>query len=290
LESELNDSNYNSSTTATKDTSNKFSSRSAGRWTKEEHQKFVEGLRKYGKNWKEVEAFVGTRNGAQIRSHAQKFFNRLEREYSVKLNNGKPQNAKKKGKESIRKISDSSISTYNSSHENMSDDSKSIDFSKEEMTKIEKVNIITKEPEIIQSIAPVVEKTESTHEQVQDLIKDVLIICQKRGETLPMDNTSSTPFSSYSFYDLILSKINKVDSNIDFKFPKLSDLVAMPRDQRHLITVDNVQHKSTPSNISCSFQVFASRSTQDQNTNTKLKPLRRGVMLDDVVTKKLKAE
>jgi len=158
LESELNDSNYNSSTTATKDTSNKFSSRSAGRWTKEEHQKFVEGLRKYGKNWKEVEAFVGTRNGAQIRSHAQKFFNRLEREYSVKLNNGKPQNAKKKGKESIRKISDSSISTYNSSHENMSDDSKSIDFSKEEMTKIEKVNIITKEPEIIQSIAPVVEK------------------------------------------------------------------------------------------------------------------------------------
>eukprot|EP01017_Pseudomicrothorax_dubius_P051250 TRINITY_DN982_c0_g4_i1.p1 TRINITY_DN982_c0_g4~~TRINITY_DN982_c0_g4_i1.p1 ORF type:complete len:208 (+),score=22.26 TRINITY_DN982_c0_g4_i1:109-732(+) len=51
-----------------------------GRWTKEEHQKFVEAVRLYGKNWKKVEEHVGTRTGAQIRSHAQKFFNRLQRE------------------------------------------------------------------------------------------------------------------------------------------------------------------------------------------------------------------
>lgn len=51
-----------------------------GRWTKEEHQRFVEGLNKFGKNWKKVEEFVGTRTGAQIRSHAQKFFNRLQKE------------------------------------------------------------------------------------------------------------------------------------------------------------------------------------------------------------------
>jgi len=175
----------------------------------------------------------------------------------------------------------------------MSDDAKSVDFFKEELTKSEKVNAvntITKEPETIQSIEPVLEKTDSTPEQVQDLIKDVLIICQKQGEALPMSNTSTSPFSSYSFYDLILSKINKVDSNIDFKFPKLSDLVAMPRDQRHIISVDKLQHKATPSNISCSFRVFSTRSTQDQNTSLKLKPLRRGVMLDDVVTKKLKTE
>jgi SHAQKYF class myb-like DNA-binding protein len=43
--------------------------------------RFVEGLSMYGKNWKKVEEHVGTRNGAQIRSHAQKFFNRLEREF-----------------------------------------------------------------------------------------------------------------------------------------------------------------------------------------------------------------
>lgn len=51
-----------------------------GRWGKAEHQRFVDGLKKYGKNWKKVEEHVRTRTGAQIRSHAQKFFNRLQKE------------------------------------------------------------------------------------------------------------------------------------------------------------------------------------------------------------------
>lgn len=33
----------------------------------------------FGKNWKKVEELVGTRTGAQVRSHAQKFFNRLSK-------------------------------------------------------------------------------------------------------------------------------------------------------------------------------------------------------------------
>lgn len=61
----------------------------AGRWTKEEHQRFVEGLEKFGKNWKKVEDYVGTRTGAQIRSHAQKFFNRLQRDTGGDSNDGK---------------------------------------------------------------------------------------------------------------------------------------------------------------------------------------------------------
>jgi SHAQKYF class myb-like DNA-binding protein len=59
---------------------NASNSKTAGRWTKEEHQRFVEALKLFGKNWKKVEEHVGTRSGAQIRSHAQKFFNRLQRE------------------------------------------------------------------------------------------------------------------------------------------------------------------------------------------------------------------
>eukprot|EP01016_Furgasonia_blochmanni_P001872 TRINITY_DN1073_c0_g1_i2.p1 TRINITY_DN1073_c0_g1~~TRINITY_DN1073_c0_g1_i2.p1 ORF type:complete len:400 (+),score=76.02 TRINITY_DN1073_c0_g1_i2:64-1263(+) len=51
-----------------------------GRWTKEEHHRFMEGIKKFGKNWKKVEEYVETRSGAQIRSHAQKFFNRLQKE------------------------------------------------------------------------------------------------------------------------------------------------------------------------------------------------------------------
>jgi hypothetical protein len=37
----------------------------------------------YGKDWKRVEQHIGTRCGAQIRSHAQKFFNRIESEAGV---------------------------------------------------------------------------------------------------------------------------------------------------------------------------------------------------------------
>ena len=37
----------------------------------------------YGKNWKKVENYIGTRTGTQIRSHAQKFFNRIRKEYST---------------------------------------------------------------------------------------------------------------------------------------------------------------------------------------------------------------
>ena len=41
-----------------------------GRWTAEEHQRFIEALRKFGKDWYRVEEYIGTRSSAQIRSHA----------------------------------------------------------------------------------------------------------------------------------------------------------------------------------------------------------------------------
>ena len=49
----------------------------AGRWSYEEHIKFIEAIAQYGKNWKEVEKYVGSRTSAQARSHAQKFFLKL---------------------------------------------------------------------------------------------------------------------------------------------------------------------------------------------------------------------
>ena len=48
-----------------------------GKWTDEEHKRFLQALDLYGNCWKKVEEYVGTRSCAQIRSHCQKYFRRL---------------------------------------------------------------------------------------------------------------------------------------------------------------------------------------------------------------------
>jgi hypothetical protein len=37
------------------------------------------GLKMFGKDWKQIEDFIGTRTGSQIRSHAQKYFNKVQK-------------------------------------------------------------------------------------------------------------------------------------------------------------------------------------------------------------------
>uniref|UniRef100_K3W5W7 Uncharacterized protein n=1 Tax=Globisporangium ultimum (strain ATCC 200006 / CBS 805.95 / DAOM BR144) TaxID=431595 RepID=K3W5W7_GLOUD len=44
-----------------------------GRWTKKEHELFIEGLKLYGKSWKKISSLVITRTLVQIRTHAQKY-------------------------------------------------------------------------------------------------------------------------------------------------------------------------------------------------------------------------
>ena len=51
----------------------------SGRWLLDEHQRFIDGIIKYGNNWRLVQKYVGTRSGTQTRSHAQKFFEKLRR-------------------------------------------------------------------------------------------------------------------------------------------------------------------------------------------------------------------
>ena len=48
-----------------------------GRWSKEEHERFLMAMRIYGKDWDSIETFVGTRDATHCRSHAQKFFTKL---------------------------------------------------------------------------------------------------------------------------------------------------------------------------------------------------------------------
>jgi SHAQKYF class myb-like DNA-binding protein len=63
----------------------KNDSSSYGRWTREEHETFLEGLKLHGREWKRVSEMIPTRTSAQIRSHAQKYFAKITKEGGVGL-------------------------------------------------------------------------------------------------------------------------------------------------------------------------------------------------------------
>jgi SHAQKYF class myb-like DNA-binding protein len=54
-------------------------SEKVGRWTDQEHEVFLEGLTKYGKQWKTIATLIGTRTVVQVRTHAQKYFQKMEK-------------------------------------------------------------------------------------------------------------------------------------------------------------------------------------------------------------------
>lgn len=67
------------SSTSTKPASTK-NKPSTGRWTKEEHEAFLKGLKVHGREWKKVALNIPTRTSSQIRSHAQKYFAKLAKD------------------------------------------------------------------------------------------------------------------------------------------------------------------------------------------------------------------
>jgi SHAQKYF class myb-like DNA-binding protein len=57
--------------------------KTAGRWTYTEHLRFVQGLKRYGRQWQQIEKHIGSRTSQQIRSHAQKVFKHIEKRHGL---------------------------------------------------------------------------------------------------------------------------------------------------------------------------------------------------------------
>ena len=49
-------------------------------WADDEHERFLDAVRLYGRNWGEITDYVGTRTRQSVYSHAQKFRKRVEKE------------------------------------------------------------------------------------------------------------------------------------------------------------------------------------------------------------------
>lgn len=49
-------------------------------WDSDEHERFIEAVRLFGKNWPKITEHVATRSRQSIYSHAQKFKKRVEKE------------------------------------------------------------------------------------------------------------------------------------------------------------------------------------------------------------------
>ncbi|KAG6434408.1 hypothetical protein SASPL_106040 [Salvia splendens] len=48
-------------------------------WSDQEHDKFLEALQLFDRDWKKIEAFIGSKTVIQIRSHAQKYFLKVQK-------------------------------------------------------------------------------------------------------------------------------------------------------------------------------------------------------------------
>ncbi|KAK2999789.1 hypothetical protein RJ639_022852 [Escallonia herrerae] len=52
-------------------------------WTDEEHDKFLEALQLFDRDWKKIKDFVGSKTVIQIRSHAQKYFLKVQKNGAI---------------------------------------------------------------------------------------------------------------------------------------------------------------------------------------------------------------
>lgn len=215
--------------------SSKSASKSSGRWTKEEHQRFVEGLKKFGKNWKQVEEYVGTRNGAQIRSHAQKFFNRLEREFNLKFDDLNLQSEKHKFEETLKLMSDHSPTTTTTAQDSATKETKLSDKIQKELTPIPEVPC--KFDTLVQNSMKSNILSVSNSPKLNHFDYPPSLV-RKASRKMSEDILQTKP---YSLFDVLMAKLKAGDM---VNSPKLSDIVEISSSTRSSFDATNLKPQS----------------------------------------------
>ena len=82
------------------------SGENTGRWTAEEHRLFLQGLEQHGKGWKKIASLIKSRTVVQIRTHAQKYFQKLAKARQ----NGEEGEISMEGRGGISTITSTSLS------------------------------------------------------------------------------------------------------------------------------------------------------------------------------------
>ena len=222
-----------------------------GRWSYEEHIKFIEAIIQYGKNWKSVQKYVGTRTSAQARSHAQKFFLKLKAMKNNKFNYDfsddnikslsdiidiiKKNNNEREYIISTLIILSDCISINENNNDNDLCRSKSCDINIKEK--------INKDIQDINNMILLNNKNDDTNNIMNNEIKkDEKIIQNNNNNKVNIDNYAKKPEIN----------INKnINKNINFQAPKEEiSFINRPRQQRY-IWDDGIIYLSDGSEFFC---------------------------------------
>lgn len=103
--------------------SNSEDGKTGGRWTQEEHESFLIGLAKYGREWKKIQSLIATRTPAQIRSHAQKHFLKMNRDDQDKANNAASSHKRKQDMMNVLNAFESTLTFLKMKKERLAEES-----------------------------------------------------------------------------------------------------------------------------------------------------------------------
>lgn len=182
-----------------------------GRWTPAEHEAFLQGLKVYGREWKKVATCIPTRTSAQIRSHAQKYFAKVNKEQqqlhalTLKQQLSFPGGMPSKSDESFRKNGQPSSKHY-----------------------IDTVNSLVENPSEVETrVCKTLASLRERYKQLEDRLIQVKASASSDPKVLPADTSKGPASAALELEQKSLRKaaearheMKKLESNPNKKQPK----------------------------------------------------------------------